>query len=127
MFRNIKELFFSKIPRPLVDFRAWTTEEEETVHGSVISDVDNGFILSKGKFDLEMGGSLGKGGMMHIPGSLQSLDYGGIDEKLKRKDGGGDSKFDAFFFPPEVESRFSENTASTEQDVRGNKKMPDAR
>ncbi|XP_031382437.1 probable protein S-acyltransferase 1 isoform X2 [Punica granatum] len=126
MFRNIKELFFSKIPPSLVDFRAWTTEDEETIHGSVVLDVDRGFVLSKGKFDLEMGGTLGKDGMMHMPSILQNLDYVGIDEKLKRKEGGGDNKFDAFYFPPELESRFSKNTPST-RNVSDNKKMPDAR
>lgn len=110
MFRNIKELFFSKIPRPLVDFRAWATEEDETIHGSVVSDVDKGFALSKAKFDLEMGGDR----MMHIPSILQNLDYVGIDEKLKKKEGGGDNKLESIFFPPEQEPRFS-------------KKMPDAR
>lgn len=127
MLQNMKELFFSKIPQPLVDFRAWTTEGDETIRGSVISDVDRGFILSKGKFDLEMGGSFGKEGGMHIPSILQNLDDVAIDEKLKRKGGGGDNKFDAFFFPPELECRSSENTATAEQDVDDEKEILDAR
>ncbi|KAK4757352.1 hypothetical protein SAY87_018653 [Trapa incisa] len=63
MFHNIEELFFAKIPPPMVNFRAWVEEEEDTVRGSIMSDIDKGLALSKAKFDLEMGGSLGKDGL----------------------------------------------------------------
>ncbi|KAK4777475.1 hypothetical protein SAY87_017662 [Trapa incisa] len=116
MFRNVKELFFSKIPEPLVDFRAWTTEEaEETVRGSILSDADMGFIFSNGKFDLDMGGSFGKDGVTHIPSILQNFDHVGMDESVKRKGGGRDNKFHTFLFPPELESRFTKTTAGAEQ------------
>lgn len=126
MFRNIKELFFSKIPPPLVNFQAWAAEEEDTIHGSVISEVDKGLLLSKAKFDLEMGDSLGKDGVMHIPSILQNLDYVGIDEKMKSKDGGGDNRFDPSFFQPEQESEFPKNTLRAGRNASGDKKIPNA-
>lgn len=104
MLRNVKELVFGKIPPSMINFRTWTSEYE--TGGSVTSEFEKGYVISRGNFDIEMGGSLRKEGEAQLPSILQRLDYSGIDEKLKRKEREGSVAFDPFFFPAHLDSRY---------------------
>ncbi|XP_030463766.2 probable protein S-acyltransferase 1 isoform X1 [Syzygium oleosum] len=104
MLRNVKELVFGKIPPSMINFRTWTSEYETS--GSVTSEFEKGYVISRGNFDIEMGGSLRKEGEAQLPSILQRLDYSGIDEKLKRKEREGSVAFDPFFFPAHLDSRY---------------------
>ncbi|KAL5743286.1 hypothetical protein ACOSQ2_026402 [Xanthoceras sorbifolium] len=97
VLKNIKELFFSKIPPSMVNFRAWATEDDFSIR-SVTSEFNGGFMGSKDKFDIEMG-KVGKDGEMRLPSILQHLDYRGIDDDLKKKKGGDGAPFDPFVSP----------------------------
>ncbi|XP_010036410.2 probable protein S-acyltransferase 1 isoform X1 [Eucalyptus grandis] len=104
MLGNVKELVFGKIPPSMINFRTWTSDYE--TGGSVTSEFEKGYVISRGNFDIESGGSLQKEGDPHLPGILQRLDYGGVDEKLKRKEREGSVAFDPFFFPAHLDSKY---------------------
>ncbi|BFG37641.1 putative protein S-acyltransferase 1 [Prunus yedoensis var. nudiflora] len=90
---NLKEVFCSRIPPSMVNFRAWVSIDDDTVMGSIASESNRGFIGSKEKFDMERGSKFGKDGNMMVPSILQKLDYSGIDDKMKKKNLGS-SDFD---------------------------------
>ncbi|XP_050944171.1 probable protein S-acyltransferase 4 isoform X2 [Cucumis melo] len=83
---NLKDVFWSKIPPSMIDFRAWVTEDEEASLQYSASSTNRGFIISKDKFDLEMDMMFPKDGNMKLPNMLQNLDYADIDDDLKKKD-----------------------------------------
>lgn len=107
---NVKEIFFSKIPPPMINFRAWASEDDEM--GSSTTEINGDFIGSKEKFDIELGTKLGKDGATRLPSILQNLDYSGIDDNLKRKGGDGGSAYDPFFLPADQEPRYSQRTSN---------------
>ncbi|XP_019429448.1 PREDICTED: probable protein S-acyltransferase 1 [Lupinus angustifolius] len=92
---NFKELSCSKIPSPLINFRSLVTEEEDVQDGSFTSDIENGFINPKHKFDMDMGTMYGKDGK-RVTSILHDLDYNGIDDHLKKKAGSKEAGFEIF-------------------------------
>ncbi|KAM5550551.1 putative protein S-acyltransferase 1 [Rosa sericea] len=82
---NLKEVFCSRIPPSMVNFRAWVLKDDDTAMGSIASESERGFISSKEKFDIEMGNKFTKDGNMLVPSILQKLDYTGIDDNMKKK------------------------------------------
>ncbi|CAL0323326.1 unnamed protein product [Lupinus luteus] len=92
---NFKELSCSKIPSPLINFRSLVIEEEDVQDGSFTSDIENGFINPKHKFDMDMGTMYGKDGK-RVPSILHDLDYNGIDDNLKKKAGSKEAGFEIF-------------------------------
>ncbi|KAA8517849.1 hypothetical protein F0562_015328 [Nyssa sinensis] len=121
IMRNLKEIFFSKTPPSEINFREWVLEDDDDSSMGSISQKFGRGVSSKGKHDIEMGGILKDGGIS-IPNILQNLDYSGIDDKLKKKEGGGDITFDPFFFPTNQELTYtrwsSTNGDSTTADER---------
>ncbi|KAA8517848.1 hypothetical protein F0562_015322 [Nyssa sinensis] len=106
IMRNLKEIFFSKTPPSEINFREWVLEDDDDSSMGSISQKFGRGVSSKGKHDIEMGGILKDGGIS-IPNILQNLDYSGIDDKLKKKEGGGDITFDPFFFPTNQELTYT--------------------
>ncbi|KAL9425170.1 hypothetical protein AB3S75_032161 [Citrus x aurantiifolia] len=106
ILKNIKELFFSKIPPSMINFRTWVTEDDDSVAGSAAAEFNEGFIGSKDKFDIEMG-KYGKENDVRLPSILQNLDYSGIDDNLKKKEGNGADAFDPYFLPSEQVPKYS--------------------
>ncbi|KAH7522594.1 hypothetical protein FEM48_Zijuj07G0155200 [Ziziphus jujuba var. spinosa] len=106
---NFGEVFCSKIPPSLINFRAWVSEfDEPIVLSSFRSESEMDYIGSKDqKFDLEMG----KFGKDNIPSILQNLDYSGLDdyddnEDPKKKVGGGtNGGLNSLLFPIGQEQR----------------------
>ncbi|KAJ4706785.1 S-acyltransferase [Melia azedarach] len=96
IIKNIKELFFSKIPPSMINFRIWVTEEDESVVGSATAEFNEGFISSKDKYDIEIG-KFGKDNDIQLPSILQNLDYNGIDDNLKKKEKENGAANDPFF------------------------------
>lgn len=109
--RNFRELFLSKIPPSLNNFREWVAEEDfiESVGGSSIPHL-KAIMSSKEKGgDIEMGNKYTSDGQ--VPDILQSLDYTGIEDKLKGKNADGGIMFDPFFYP------MSPNPKDTKQNL----------
>jgi hypothetical protein len=118
ILKNCKQVFFSKIPASAINFREWVSEDDDSLIGS--SDI-NGNFIGKGKFDIEKGGKFGKDGAIHLPSVLQNLDYGSLNDNLKKK-GEGKAAFDPFFFPADQEQtnlpQTSRDKSSAAEDKR---------
>ncbi|XP_010111327.2 probable protein S-acyltransferase 1, partial [Morus notabilis] len=82
---NYNEVFCSKIPPSMIDFRAWTSEDDDIVVGSTPPESDRGFMGSKEKFDIEVGQRFSKDAGKGLPIILQNLDYSAFDDTTKRK------------------------------------------
>ncbi|XP_068342357.1 probable protein S-acyltransferase 1 [Pyrus communis] len=89
---NLKEVFCSRIPPSMVNFREWVSVKDindvDIGMASIASESNRGFIASKEKFDIEKGNKFGKdpGGNIIVPNILQKLDYSGIDDgNMKKK------------------------------------------
>ncbi|KAB2608455.1 protein S-acyltransferase 1 [Pyrus ussuriensis x Pyrus communis] len=85
---NLKEVFCSRIPPSMVNFREWVLVKDIDVdmgRASIASESNRGFIASKEKFAIEMGNKYGKD-HRGVPSILQKLDYSGIDDgNMKKK------------------------------------------
>ncbi|PIA53291.1 hypothetical protein AQUCO_00900102v1 [Aquilegia coerulea] len=112
MLRNIKEIFFSKIPPSMNNFRAWVLEDDHTDVGSITPNI--GGLTSKEKLDIEMGSKLAEDGGIPVPDILQNLDYNGIDDDLKTKNADGGIVYDPFFFQVDQDHRDSEQGPTME-------------
>lgn len=108
ILKNLKEILCSKPPPSLVNFREWVIEEDDPSVKSISMNHKYGSINSKGKFDLEMGGILGK------DGTLQNMDYSGIDDTLK-KARSDNANFDPLFFPDDQDTNDAESMHSNGQ------------
>ncbi|KAH7667319.1 palmitoyltransferase ZDHHC9/14/18 protein [Dioscorea alata] len=82
LFGNFKDVFFSKIPSSMNDFRSWVFEDSKET-GTHISTNGISIISSKEKIDIEMGMKCSPGSSTPIPSILQNLDYSIIDDNLK--------------------------------------------
>uniref|UniRef100_A0A5B7CGS9 S-acyltransferase n=1 Tax=Davidia involucrata TaxID=16924 RepID=A0A5B7CGS9_DAVIN len=122
IIRNLKEIFFSKTPHSEINFREWVLEDDDdTSIGSISQKFGRG-VSSKGRVDIEMGGILKDGGIT-IPNILQNLDYSGIDDKLKTKEGGGNIAFDPFFFPTNQELTYTRRSSTSGDSTTADEKM----
>ncbi|KAK6127143.1 hypothetical protein DH2020_039108 [Rehmannia glutinosa] len=113
MLNNLKEIFFSKTIPSLVNFREWVTEEDESYIESITKKYGGDIMKPNGKIDLELG-IYGKDGKP-LPDILQNLDYNGIDDSLK-KDNGGKIIHDPFFSPPDQEEKFGNGDSTVDDD-----------
>ncbi|CAI9754782.1 unnamed protein product [Fraxinus pennsylvanica] len=93
--KNLKEIFFSKTAPSLVNFRKWVIVEDESIIGSMTKRIEGDISNSMGKKDLDPG-IIGKDGKRH------NMDYNGIDDSLK-KGNGGKVMPDPFFHPGQEE------------------------
>uniref|UniRef100_A0A1D1YE44 S-acyltransferase n=1 Tax=Anthurium amnicola TaxID=1678845 RepID=A0A1D1YE44_9ARAE len=120
--RNFMDLFFSKIPPSMLDFRSWVLEESTEVGSVTPNFIGIDINMPRDKVDAEMGDKHAIGGTMPLPGILQNLDYGILDDDL-RKDRHEVDVVDPFAFPvlqdpdiqeimePNQEPDFQETTA----------------
>ncbi|KAG1338277.1 S-acyltransferase [Cocos nucifera] len=80
---NFKELFFSKIPPSMNDFRSWVMEDTAEI-GPCSPNIGMDITNPMGGNDREMGSK--PDGNSPIPRMLQNLDYNAISENLDCKD-----------------------------------------
>lgn len=85
MLRNYKEVFCSKIPPSMINFRAWTSKDDDIVSGSTTSEGDRGFVEKREKFDIEVGQRFSKDAGKGLQIILRNLDYSAFDDNKKRK------------------------------------------
>lgn len=111
IIRNLRELFFSKIPPSMNNFRAWVLEDDQTDMGSINSDI--GSVSRKEKVDLEMASKFAED---HVPDILQNLDYTGIDDDLKAKNADGGIMYDPYFFQVNNQEHRDYEKGSTNED-----------
>lgn len=94
LFKNLYELFFARIPPPVINFRDWAPEEADVEVGSIASELDRAFGPRGGggdkhDMDMDIGGDwkTNKGGLL-----LQTLEYdinnknnNKVEETVKKK------------------------------------------
>ncbi|KAI8022503.1 putative protein S-acyltransferase 4 [Camellia lanceoleosa] len=85
--KNLKEIFLSKTPHSVINFKEWVVEEADPTMESINQKFGREMIDSINKLDIEMRGVLSKDGGILIPNILQNLDYTGIDDNLKKEKG----------------------------------------
>ncbi|OMO98718.1 Zinc finger, DHHC-type, palmitoyltransferase [Corchorus capsularis] len=83
--RNLAEVFFSKIPPSLNNFRSFVEESEHMVMGSVTTNLVDGHISPKEKIDIEMGNRHAEDTNYSLPEILRNLDYDDFEDDLKTK------------------------------------------
>nr|XP_043636447.1 probable protein S-acyltransferase 4 [Erigeron canadensis] len=82
--RNLQEVFLSKIPPSLNDFRSFVCEDENIVIEATSSDLVRS---SKEKIDIEMGNKYSESNDISLPEILQNLHYEDLEGNPKSKDG----------------------------------------
>ncbi|CAL5420527.1 unnamed protein product [Camellia sinensis] len=110
---NLREVFFSKIPPSLNDFRALVHEYENVVMESTTPNLVGSLGSSKEKIDIEMGNLAEESGYS-LPEILRNLNYDEIEENFK-SDGDGRIDSDPYFFSVE-ETRLSTQSSTAEED-----------
>ncbi|KAI8550279.1 hypothetical protein RHMOL_Rhmol06G0092800 [Rhododendron molle] len=108
IMKNLKEILFSKTAPSAINFREWVVEDDDPIIGSINQKFGRGMRGSKKNVDLEMGDMLSKDDGIPLPNILRNLDYGGIDDDLKKKKEGDENMLDPFFFPIKQEQSDSD-------------------
>lgn len=106
---NLREVFFSKIPPSMNNFRAFIEVEEEDAVGVVTPNFGEGIMSSNEKIDIEMGMKLTEDGGFTLPEILRNLEYDDSDDDLKNSEEDG-AHFDSIF---PVEQDMKEPTGTT--------------
>ncbi|PKI34938.1 hypothetical protein CRG98_044644, partial [Punica granatum] len=101
---NLVEVFFSRIPPSLNNFRAFVEAEEPMAVEALTPNLGEGTADSKERLDLKMGIELveGNSGFM-LPEILQNLNYDDFEDSRRSKEGGEQSAADPFFSCSEQE------------------------
>ncbi|KAH6772220.1 DHHC-type zinc finger family protein [Perilla frutescens var. hirtella] len=82
LIKNFQEIFFSRIPPSMLDFRAFVQEEimsTEPSNDDAVEDTTS----SKEKIDIEMGQNFGEENSISLPEILLNMEFGGIQNNLK--------------------------------------------
>ncbi|TYI40092.1 hypothetical protein ES332_A02G139100v1 [Gossypium tomentosum] len=117
---NLGEMFLSKIPPSLNDFRSFVEESEHMVMGSMMPNFMKGHISSKEKIDIEMGNRLAEDTGYSLPEILRNLEFDDFEDELMIKQE-GERDMDSFFLegqdmkPSDVISILGSGTVRTEQ------------
>ncbi|KAA3457092.1 putative protein S-acyltransferase 4 isoform X1 [Gossypium australe] len=85
---NLGEMFLSKIPPSLNDFRSFVEESEHMVIGSMMTNFMEGHISSKEKIDIEMGNRLAEDTGYSLPEILRNLEFEDFEDELMIKQEG---------------------------------------
>ncbi|KAI3444254.1 hypothetical protein Pfo_000919 [Paulownia fortunei] len=118
MIKNFKEVFFSRIPPSLSDFRAVVEEDEVMVTEPTNHNFMGGITSSKEKIDIEMGTKFVENNGLTLPDILRNLEYDDIEDNMKHKEGSERSDSDRFIVP--VEQDFKESMSSLTIEVEAN-------
>ncbi|KAF5812072.1 putative protein S-acyltransferase [Helianthus annuus] len=119
--KNLIEVFFSKIPPSLNDFRAYIHEEDSILIDSTTPNLAES---PKEKIDIETGNSFAEAAAsFSLPQLLQNLQHGDENMRSKVANGPSDSLPSPFLFetnvaapdPPAVETRKSEDGANADE------------
>ncbi|CAN4118354.1 unnamed protein product [Withania somnifera] len=92
---NIREVFFSRIPTSLINFRAIFKENDVLMVEPTTSNFVGNITSSKEKIDIEMGTMFTEGSRLSLPEILRNLEYEEIDDTLKCREWTGDAYSDS--------------------------------
>ncbi|KAF5475662.1 hypothetical protein F2P56_007442 [Juglans regia] len=109
MKKNLREMFFSKIPNSISRFRSFV-EEEHMMVASVSLNRGEAIISPEEKIDIEMGTRRAESGVS-LPEILRNLDYDDLEDDEKTAEGEeGRSVFDP---PLHVEQELNQSVQSS--------------
>ncbi|KAG7964204.1 hypothetical protein I3843_09G157900 [Carya illinoinensis] len=94
--KNLREMFFSKIPNSISRFRSFV-EEEHMMVASVTPNCGEAIISPEEKIDIEMGTRRVEGSGVSLPKILRNLDYDDLEDDEKTAEG---DEGRSFFDPP---------------------------
>ncbi|KAK9156546.1 hypothetical protein Scep_003120 [Stephania cephalantha] len=115
LFRNIQQLFFSKIPPSLNKFRGWVVGEDYVEIGAVISNIAGSIDSDRRDDTHEAGSKFEEDADTPVPDIISKFDYRGIDDSLKNKNARPSLFFDPFFFDVNHDRKGSENNSINEE------------
>lgn len=107
MISNFKEVFFSRIPPSMNDFRAMVKEDEAVVMETTGNFMGGDVTSKKEKIDIEMGSSFVDSNGNVIPDLLRNLEFDDIEDNIKHKEGSERSDSSSLFVVPESTSRLA--------------------
>ncbi|XP_042052067.1 probable protein S-acyltransferase 4 [Salvia splendens] len=87
MISNFNEVFFSRIPPSVNDFRAIVIEDEAEVMEMMDQNFMGDITSKKEKIDIEMGSSFVDSNGIVIPDLLRNLEFDDIEDHMKHKEG----------------------------------------
>lgn len=119
MISNFKEVFFSRIPPSMNDFRAIVMEDEVMVMEPTSQNFMGGVTSSKEKIDIEMGSNFVDSNGMVIPNLLRNIEFDDIEDNTKQKEGSERSDSSPFIVP--VEQHLTESTSSLAIEAEANR------
>lgn len=119
MISNFKEVFFSRIPPSMNDFRAIVLEDEVMVMEPTSQNFMGGVTSSKEKIDIEMGSNFVDSNGMVIPNLLRNIEFDDIEDNTKQKEGSERSDSSPFIVP--VEQHLTESTSSLAIEAEANR------
>lgn len=129
IIKNLKEVFFSKIPPSMNDFRTFVHEEESVVVEPTDHDfmVMGGMKSSKEKIDIEMGSSkFDEEHVLTLPEFMNNMAYGDIVDNVKPREGSERTDSGRLIVPIEQELNDPTNNFTREVEDNVDEKRQDA-
>ncbi|XP_059646017.1 probable protein S-acyltransferase 4 isoform X2 [Cornus florida] len=123
IIENLREIFLSKIPPSLNEFRALVQEDENMVMEPTTPNLVGSITSSKEKIDIEMGSKLAEESGFSLPEILRNLDYDNIEDNLKNKEGSGRIDSDQVFYSVEQEPKGSWRSSTLEDGSNAEEKI----
>nr|XP_018683016.1 PREDICTED: probable protein S-acyltransferase 4 isoform X2 [Musa acuminata subsp. malaccensis] len=117
LLKNFKDVFFSKIPPSLNDFRSWVLEDSPEA-SSISWNSGINIVGSKEKIDLEMGNMTELSSNMQITNTMQDLDCTAIDDNVQEKGRHEDVASYPFAFPVVQEPTEQASTCNNQTCIR---------
>ncbi|CAA2961248.1 probable S-acyltransferase 1 [Olea europaea subsp. europaea] len=108
VIRNLREVFFSKIPQSMNEFRAYIEEDESVGMDPTAAMFMGSITTSKEKIDIEMGAKFAEENGLSLPEILRVLEYDDIEINMK-EEGNDRTDSDPLLFLDEQELKDGAN------------------
>lgn len=108
VIRNLREVFFSKIPPSMNEFRAYIEEDESVGMDPTAAKFMGSITTSKEKIDIEMGAKFAEETGLSLPEILRVLEYDDIETNMK-EEGNDRTDSDPLLFLDEQELKDGAN------------------
>lgn len=82
--KNLREVFFSKVPSSMNKFRSFVEKNEPIMVLSMMANLGEAIICPKEKIDIEMGTKCTEGSGFSLPEILRNLDYDDLEDNMMK-------------------------------------------
>lgn len=82
--KNLREVFFSKVPSSMNKFRSFVEKNEPIMVPSMMANLGEAIICPKEKIDIEMGTKCTEGSGFSLPEILRNLDYDDLEDNMMK-------------------------------------------